>query len=102
MSNHEDDVNSEMESCILTWADVNEQIMTHIAPLTKQLEAMTWLIQGMFSTQHPNIYSRAGTSASFSAASYPFDNHVSLLYVISVHLLSYYCLIYSESIYFSY
>ena len=71
---HEDEVNGESKARILTQEDVNEQIRSCIAPQTKQLDGLTRLIQGMPSAQQTNIYSRAGTSASFSAASHPPDN----------------------------
>ena len=53
---------------VLTQEEVSEQIRNHIAPLTKQLEELTQLIQGMTTAQHPTSYSRAITRASFSAA----------------------------------
>ena len=63
-------VEDEPEVYILTQEDVNEQIGSHIAPLTKQLEDMTRLIQGMTTAQNPTSHPRAGTSASFSATGY--------------------------------
>ena len=77
MINHEDDVNSETEARILTHDDVNEQIRSYIALLTKQLEDLTRLLQGMLSTQQRNAYPRAATSDSFSIAGYQPDTGIS-------------------------
>ena len=38
----------------LTQEAVNEQIRGFIAPLTRQLEDLTRLVQGMTTTRHPN------------------------------------------------
>ena len=73
MSNQEDDVNSETEARILSQEDVNKQIQSYIAPLTKQLEDLTQLLQGLTSIQEPNFYQKAGTSANFSIADYQPD-----------------------------
>ena len=37
---------------------VNEQIRGFIAPLTRQLEELTRLVQGIVTTQHPDHYPR--------------------------------------------
>ena len=37
---------------------VNEQIRRFIAPLIRQLEELTRLVQGMNTTRHPNHYPR--------------------------------------------
>ena len=78
MGSHEDEVSSESEAPILTQEDINEQIRCYIAFQTKQLEGLVRLIQGMSSALQPNIYPRAGTSASFSAAGHP-PNTISYL-----------------------
>ena len=68
-------VEDEPEARILTQVEVIEQIRFHIAPLTKQLEDLTRLIQGMSTAQQLNSYPRAGTSGNFSAAGYLPDSH---------------------------
>ena len=40
----------------LTQEAVNEQIRGFIVPLTRQLEALTRLVQGMTTSRHPNSY----------------------------------------------
>ena len=47
-------VEDEPEVHFLTQVEVNEQIRSHIAPLTKQLEDLT--------ARHPTSFRRAGTS----------------------------------------
>ena len=42
----------------LTQEAVNEQIRGFIAPLTRQLEELTRLVQGMTASKHPNSYPR--------------------------------------------
>ena len=37
---------------------VNEQIRRFIALLTRQLEELTWLVQGTSTSRHPNSYPR--------------------------------------------
>ena len=73
MGYHEVDVKSETEAGNLTQADVNEHIGSYNAPLLKQLDDLTLLLQRMSSTQQPNFYLRACTGASFSSAGYPPD-----------------------------
>ena len=43
---------------MLTQEAVNEQIRWFIAPLTRQLEELTRLVQGMTTSRHPNSYPR--------------------------------------------
>ena len=40
----------------LTEEAVNEQIRGFIDPLTRQLEELTWLVQGMSTSRHPDSY----------------------------------------------
>ena len=42
----------------MTQEAVNEHIIWFIAPLTRQLEKLTRLVQGMATTQRPNYYPR--------------------------------------------
>ena len=70
----ERNVDNEPEAHMVTQEEVNEQIEKHIAPLTKQLEELTWSIQGMSTTQHATSSPSACTSTSFSVAGYPPDN----------------------------
>ena len=48
----------------------NEQIRGFFAPLTRQLEEMTRLVQEMTTTRHPNYYSRTefGTTSGTSTS----------------------------------
>ena len=50
----------------LTQEAVNEQIRGFIAPLTRQLEELTRLVQGMTTSRHPNSYPKTdlGTTAA--------------------------------------
>ena len=45
-----------LEVQTLTQEAVNEQIRGFIAPLTRQLEELTRLVQGMTTSRHPNTY----------------------------------------------
>ena len=45
---------SEVET--LVQEEVNEQMRGFIPPLTRQLEELTRLVQGMVTTQHPDLY----------------------------------------------
>ena len=53
MNAQERNVEDEPEVHILTEEEVNYQIRNHVAPLTKQLEDLTRLIQGMATVRHP-------------------------------------------------
>ena len=58
----------EYETRILTQEEVNEQIKNYSAIVTRQLEDLTRMIQGMSTSHWPNFSPRAGISASSSAA----------------------------------
>ena len=47
---------SASEARILTQEEVDEQIKTYNAPLTKQLEDLTQLLQGMSSAYQTNLF----------------------------------------------
>ena len=47
----------------LTQEAVNEQIKGFIAPLTRQLEELSRLVQGMLTTSYPSYYPRSGVAA---------------------------------------
>ena len=47
---------------------VNEQIKGFIAPLTRQLEKLTRLVQGMTISRHPNCYPRTELGTTFGTA----------------------------------
>ena len=68
MNAPERNTDEKLEERILSQEDVNEQIRSYFAPLTKQLENWNRLIQGVSTVQQPNTHPRVGTSASFSAA----------------------------------
>ena len=53
--------------------EVNEQIKSFVAALTRRLKDLTQLVQGMSIASHPNHYPRADTNASYSAHGYPPD-----------------------------
>ena len=67
LGTHENDVKSESQTPILTRDEVDGQGRSYIAPLTKQLEDLTRLMQGMSSTQQLKF------SPGFSAAGQPPD-----------------------------
>ena len=50
MSAHENITDTESETRILAQEAVVEQIGNYIAPLTRQLDDLTWLMQGMSTT----------------------------------------------------
>ena len=52
----------ELEVHALTQEEVNEQVRNHIGPLTKQLQDLTRLIQGMTTAQLPTSYLRPSTT----------------------------------------
>ena len=58
----------EPEARILTQEELDEQIETYIAPLIKQLNDLTRLIQGMSSVHPQNLILRASTRTNSSAA----------------------------------
>ena len=59
----------------LTQEPVNEQIRGFIAPLTRQLEELTRLVQGMTTSQHPNSYPRTELGTTSGTAMPQSDNH---------------------------
>ena len=65
---HRDNVDSQSKARILTKEEVHEYIETYITSLTKQLEDLTRLIQGMSSVDQAKLSPRASTSANSSAA----------------------------------
>ena len=73
LSAHKDNVSIVSEARILTQEEIDDQIKIYITSLTKQLENLTRLIQGMSTAHRPNLSSRAGASASFSAANHSPD-----------------------------
>ena len=52
----------------LTQEAVNEQIRGFIAPLTRQLEELTWLVQGMTTSRHANFNPRTELGATSGSA----------------------------------
>ena len=52
---------------------VKEQIKKFIAPLTRQLEEMTRLVQGMVATVYPSPYSKSDYSTTSGTATYLSD-----------------------------
>ena len=52
----------------LTQKAVNEQIRGFIAPLTRQLEELTRLVQGMTASRHPNSYPKTDLRATAATA----------------------------------
>ena len=61
---------------VLIQEEVNEEKRNHTAPLTKQLDYLTRLIQGMKTVVHSTLYPKAGTSAFFKPTGYKFDNYI--------------------------
>ena len=68
ISAHEIGTRNESEAPILLKEEVNNEIRKYIARLSKQLRELTRLIQGKPRAHRPNVPSKAGTSAKFSAA----------------------------------
>ena len=58
----------------LTQEEVNEQIKGFNAPLTRQLEELTWLVQGMVTIPHPSHYPRAEYSTTYGIDAHQSDN----------------------------
>ena len=73
MNSTETNKNADPELRALTQAEIDGQIMSFIAPLTKQLENFIWLVHGTTTASHPNYYTKAGISASCNAPGYPPD-----------------------------
>ena len=66
-----------LEIRTLTQEAVNEQVKGFSTPLTRQLEELTWLVQGMLTTPHPIHYPRADYNATSGAAVYQPDTNQS-------------------------
>ena len=62
-----------LEMRTLTQEAVNEQIQGCIVPLTRQLEELTLLVQGMVTTPHPSIYPRTDYSTISGTAAHQPD-----------------------------
>ena len=62
---------SESGARILTQKEVDEQVKNYVASLTKQLEDLTRLIQGMSAARAPSP--RAGACTCISATDLSFD-----------------------------
>ena len=67
LNSYRSNADSESEARILIQEEVNEQIKSYIIPLNKQLEDLTWLIQGISSAHERILSPRASTSANSSA-----------------------------------
>ena len=55
----------------LTQEAVNEKMRGFIAPLTRQLEELTRLVQGMTTSRHPNSYPRTELGTTFGTCLSP-------------------------------
>ena len=73
---HENKSDKECETHILTQEEFDEQIRDYIAHLTRQLEDLTRLIQGMSFAHRPNLSPSAVTSGSSSAAGSSLDSEL--------------------------
>ena len=58
----------------LTQEAINEQIRGSIAPLTRQLEKLTRLVQGISTWRHPNYYPRTELGTVSGTAMPQADN----------------------------
>ena len=58
----------------LTQEAVSEQIKGVIAPLTRQLEELTRLVQGMVTTSHPSHYPRTAFGTTYGTARHQSDS----------------------------
>ena len=77
---HRDDVDSDSNVRILTQEEVKEKIKSYIAPLTKQLEDLTWLIQGMLSVHQANPFPMVSAIAYTSTVYTSYD--IRKLYIL--------------------
>ena len=68
LNTHVSNTCSESEARILTQEEVGEHIRTYVAHLTKQLENLIRLIQGLLSVHWQNLSPRVSTSANSSAS----------------------------------
>ena len=59
----------------LTQEAVKEQVRGFIAPLTRQLEELTRLLQGMTISRHPNSYPRTERGTTSRTAMPQSDRH---------------------------
>ena len=59
----------------LTQAEVDQLIKSFIAPLVRQLDDLTRIVQGMITASHPDYYTRTGTAAICRAPGYQPDAH---------------------------
>ena len=64
MNSPEANENEGPEIRAITEEEIDEPINSFIAPLTRQLEDLTRLVQGMITASHPDYHSMAGTMAS--------------------------------------
>ena len=69
----------------LTQEAVNEQIRRFIAPLTRQLEELTRLVQGMTTSRHPNYYPRTELGITSGTAMPQSDILKNCLRAIKIH-----------------
>ena len=60
----------------LTQEAVNDKIRWFFAPLTRQLEELAQLVQGMTTTRHPNHYPRTEFGSSSGTAMPEFDTWI--------------------------
>ena len=73
MNSQEFNENEEPEFHTLTQEEVNEQIKSFVAPLTRQVEVLIHLVQGLSVASHPKHYPRADTDTSYNAHGYSPD-----------------------------
>ena len=89
--NSSEDVEEEVsEIQMLTEEMVNEQVRGFMAPLTRQLEELTRLVQGMVTTQHLDDYPRTDFGTTSGTATYQSDRALdcfSLLLCICSHTI---------------
>ena len=64
------------EVCTLTQEEVNEQTKSFIAPLARQPEDLTRLVQILLVASHPNHYPRADTDTGRNAHGYSLDKQL--------------------------
>ena len=64
MNSHENNEKVGPEIRVLTQKEVDAGIKSFIAPLTRQQEDLTRLVQGVATASHPTYFLRADTNAS--------------------------------------
>ena len=66
------------------WHKSNEQIRGFIAPLTRLLEELTRLVQGMITSRHPNSYPRTELGTTSGTAMLQSDSVLLIFHQVCI------------------